>query len=462
MGNNLAYIALLAWPIFIIFFFNKFEIRKALLFSIFGSYLFLPASFQINLPGIPAFDKTTVTTITLFLILFFKGKGIGFKQLDHKTKIMLMLLLASPFITAMLNSSRYLHLPGVTLYDGLSQSVSMFLVFIPFLLGVRYFNDLESQKLLFKYTVLACLIYVPLMLFEVRMSPQLHSMVYGFFPHSFVQQIRSGGFRPVVFLGHGLLVALFVAVSMVAMLAFMKSKISLLKISNISIFFILFITLILSKTYGALLLFSFAAVLIYLFKLRFIGYFSILIMLVYLSYPIMSANNLFPHDKLVATVEAISSDRAQSLNFRFYHERQLLEHANNKPLFGWSSWGRNRVYNPETFEDLSVTDGRWIITLGTRGWFGFLTEFYFIFITIWLTFKLSKKERYLTKQESMFMSGHLLIVLMILIDQIPNASLSYYYWLFIGSLFGCSKNKIENLNVSKVKAKVNRVSSYEK
>lgn len=47
------------------------------------------------------------------------------------------------------------------------------------------------------------------MLYEVRLSPQLHRIFYGYFPHSFAQQVRGGGFRPVVFLQHGLWVAFF-------------------------------------------------------------------------------------------------------------------------------------------------------------------------------------------------------------------------------------------------------------
>ena len=60
--------------------------------------------------------------------------------------------------------------------------------------------------------VLGGLIYVPLCLFEVRMSPQLHNMVYGFAQHSFGQTVRGGGWRPMVFMQHGLAVGLFMSV----------------------------------------------------------------------------------------------------------------------------------------------------------------------------------------------------------------------------------------------------------
>ena len=71
--------------------------------------------------------------------------------------------------------------------------------------------------------VVAGLIYSLPMLFEVRMSPQLHTWIYGYFPHSFGQQMRDGGFRPVVFIGHGLGVAFFVMTTVVAAAAFWRT-----------------------------------------------------------------------------------------------------------------------------------------------------------------------------------------------------------------------------------------------
>ena len=50
------------------------------------------------------------------------------------------------------------------------------------------------------------MIYVPLCLFEIKMSPQLHQLVYGYHQHGFDQTIRLGGFRPMVFMQHGLAV----------------------------------------------------------------------------------------------------------------------------------------------------------------------------------------------------------------------------------------------------------------
>ena len=46
---------------------------------------------------------------------------------------------------------------------------------------------------------------------EVRMSPQLHSSMYGFRPFRFDQAYRWGGYRPSVFMQHGIALGLFMA-----------------------------------------------------------------------------------------------------------------------------------------------------------------------------------------------------------------------------------------------------------
>src|SRR5690606_24234269 len=73
---------------------------------------------------------------------------------------------------------------------------------------------------------------------------------------------------------------------------------------------------------------------------------------------------------LVNFVErVIDSDRAESLASRFHNENLLAERALERPVFGWGGWNRSRVYNEEG-EDISTTDGLWIIVLGKTGFFG--------------------------------------------------------------------------------------------
>ena len=57
--------------------------------------------------------------------------------------------------------------------------------------------------------MIAGLIYSLPMLLEIRFAPQFSYWFYGYWIELFDQQIRFGGYRPVVFMGHGLVTAFF-------------------------------------------------------------------------------------------------------------------------------------------------------------------------------------------------------------------------------------------------------------
>lgn len=453
MANSFAYIAISLWPLAVFTLLIRVGVVKGIFVATMLSYLLLPVGFEINFPGIPAFNKASVTSISVLLFLIFKRKGIGISELSLKVKFLLIIMVISPFLTVMANNDQYLHIPGISLYDGLSQTVGALLVFIPFLFGYKFFRTKESHVLVLRYFVIMVLFYSVLIIYEIRMSPQLHTMLYGYFPHSFVQQFREGGFRAVVFLGHGLLVALLLSVAFLISTILWRSKIKVSSLfnNNVAVVVFLLILLILSKSYGALLIGIVGFVFLRFFSQKTIFLISYILLSTYLVYPVLSATNVFPHDQVVSVVNSFNPARAQSLQFRFYHENQLLLHANEKPLLGWGGWGRNRIFDPETFADLSVTDGRWIITLGTKGWVGFLVEFLFIAISVLYASKaasiLNRNKE--TRGDAFMITGHALIVSLILIDQIPNSSLNYFYWLFIGILYGRSYAVVhEKANIS--------------
>ena len=130
----------------------------------------------------------------------------------------------------------------------------------------------------------------------------------------------------------------------------------------------------------------------------------------------------------------MSNERAQSLKFRFDQEQQLLDHAWERFSFGWGRFGRNRVYDEESGRDLSVTDGRWIITMGQFGFFGFLAEFGLLALPV---FRAASSLRYAdTLHEQVFLAALALMLAINVVDLLPNASLSPFTWLIAGTLLG--------------------------
>lgn len=436
MPNTFAYIVLLSWPIGTFYLLRRFGTGPGALIALLTSYMFLPAAFSVNIPGIPGLNKFSITIFTILFFILIRGERLGLNYLDKRFKILLLLFIVSPFLTAITNSERYLHLPGLTLYDGLTDSVNSFLGFIPFLIGLTYFRKEKEQFRLFKYFAIASFIYAFFALFEIRMSPQLHTWTYGYFPHSWLQQSRAGGFRAVVFMGHGLLVAMFLAIGVAFWATLKQAKYKVFRYSTTSGLVIVFITLLLSKSLAALIYGVFAIITIKYFKAKRIYLVSALMALVFVTYPISSSMGLFPHTALIDVANEISQDRAASLDYRFRHERMLLAHANDKPLFGWGTWGRNRIYDSETGEDISVTDGNWIITLGSSGWVGFLSTFLFWFLPVWIVFRKNRQMYFDSHQAQVLLAGHTLIIALIMIDQLPNASFNPLYWCLAGSLLG--------------------------
>ena len=80
---------------------------------------------------------------------------------------------------------------------------------LPFFLARSLLAQERALAELPRALVLAGLIYSVPIVIENVIGPELHRMVYGFIQHDYAQSIRFGGFRPYVFMPHGLWVAFF-------------------------------------------------------------------------------------------------------------------------------------------------------------------------------------------------------------------------------------------------------------
>jgi len=281
------------------------------------------------------------------------------------------------------------------------------------------------------------------------MSPQLHTIFYGYFPHSFGQQVRAGGFRPVVFMGHGLLVGFFTFIVLLSVVALWEIKIKIRQFSPSRVSYYVLIVLVLCKAKAALLYGLLAFFMIkktaYKTQMRI----AVLMVIIALSYPSLSIIKVFPHESITQlATDVMGEKRAQSLKFRFDNEHVLLSHARERLLFGWGGWGRNRVYSEVTGRDITVTDGRWIITFGQFGLFGFIAEFGLMAIAV---FRANKAARLVKrKSEQTLLAAHALLVGIVMIDQLLNASLAPWLWLLTGILLGRSETIIAKNKVKQV------------
>jgi hypothetical protein len=439
-ANWVAYIALLIWPLVAFLLYSKLPAGKATLWTILGAYLVLPVGAEIKFAGVPAFDKDSIPNLaalvcSVFLLgrlpKIFRGFGVA--------ELLILMLLVSPFITSMLNSDPIrigkTFLPGVGTYDALSAAVAQFIFILPFFLGRQFLRRPEDNAEILRVLAVAGLIYSVPVLFEIRMSPQLHAWVYGYFPSDFYQEVREGGFRPVVFLGHGLLVSFFVMTATVAAAALWRTQ------NRVARYFppggvagYLSAVLVLCKTASALLYAGLLIPLVRWGSARMQFRVATILVFTALTYPMLRAADLVPTTSILQLASTISADRASSLETRFSNEDQLLNHAWQRPWFGWGRFGRNRVYNGWDGGDTSITDGHWIITMGTFGIVGFVAEFGLLGFTVLRAAMAMKLAR--MKWEGEALATLALIVAMGMIDLLPNSSISPWSWLLAGALLG--------------------------
>lgn len=321
----------------------------------------------------------------------------------------------------------YRFIPGLSYKDTFSVVLSQLLLLLPFILGLQLIRTYEDQVTLLKLLVTAGLIYSVFIMFEIRMSPQLHKWIYGFFPHTWGQQVRYGGFRPVVFLGHGLWVSIFLAVVLGGALALAKIKVRVTRFSNGLVISYLMGLLIIAKGFGAIILGSVLLFGITFLRSKWVIRLAFIIAAIAITYPLLCILEIFPHDFIVSLVYPIDSSQAGSLQFRFNQEVPLLERAKEKIIFGWGGWDRNRLVD-------SVTDGYWIILFGKYGLIGFSAIFGLMFTAVHSGIRVFPTLE--TDSEKYLISGHCLVVAIIMVDQIPNHSINPLFWFLIGALVG--------------------------
>jgi hypothetical protein len=439
-ANLFAPLALLVWPAICLKIYINTPSNKATFWTILGGLLLLPVGYNFDFPLIPPLDKNSIPCLTTLLGCLWIAKPQIQLWSRHKFGLIEFLLAAVifiPFVTSELNQDPIIYqaiqLPGLTHYDAISTIIQQVILIIPFILGRRLFRSTAYCEYFLSSITMAMLLYSPLMLLEVRLSPQLHTWIYGYFPHSFLQQIRFDGFRPVVFLGHGLIVAFFTVMSFVSATVLWRSgtKIRIWKAGKITIY--LGMLLILCKSFASIAYGMILGSLICWFSPRRQLHAACLMAIIVIGYPLLRMEDMIDTDYLVSVAADIDDKRAESLKYRFDNENLLLQHARERFMFGWGGWSRNRVYNDEG-NDISVTDGGWIITLGQFGFLGFIAKFGLLALPV---FRASRVLRYCASaRERAHLAGLGLLLAISLIDLLPNGFLTPFTWLLAGALLG--------------------------
>ena len=382
--------------------------------------MLLPSN--LNVIDHPPMDKMDIAALATLLLCWMKGTPGSSPTRSVVAYVFAIAFVVSPILTSFENSYELQtagkSVPGFYPIDGLKFAARNILVLIPFYIGSRFLSSDSARLELIKALPTALLVYSIPMLLEVRISPQIHHWVYGYLPSLFSQQVRSDGFRPVVFFPHGLTLALFTALAMLAAVVMIRARKKISNFPPAPVASYLAVILVLCKSLGPIVYAVTLAPVVLLTRPRFWVKIGCGASLFVCAYPLLRSHGLAPDAFVSEIASSLSAERNASFQTRVGNEEELLAKANQKPLLGWGGWSRNRIFDQWSGKDISITDGGWIIAFGTFGWFGYLA---FYGLLAFAQFSAVRAVGNELNVENIARGGLALLLAVYVIDQIPNS-----------------------------------------
>lgn len=437
--NIIAYLVLALWPFVAWQLWRRLDPGRALIWTILGGYLLLPPLTAFNFPVIPDLDKVSVPNLmALACALWLVKDRISFVPKSPIGKALIVAYVLSPFGTVLTNTDplifREAMINGMRIYDSLASIAYQLIALLPFFLARRYLGTPEGMRAVLAALAAAGLGYSLPMLVEVVMSPQMNVWIYGFFQHDFWQTVRYGGYRPVVFLPHGLWVAFFAFMALAAAVTLFRHVAPEARPKALVVMVYLAAMLVLCRSAGPLVYALGVVPLILLVPVRLQLLIAAGLAVVVITYPVLRGAHLVPIDQILAFADTLSPERAYSLRFRIENEEILLARAQERPWFGWGGYGRAFTHDPITGRQLNIADGAWVILMGTYGWVGYVAEFGLFALPLLL---LGREALMQPKAElSPWVGAVALILGANMTDLLPNATQIPFTWLMAGALLG--------------------------
>jgi hypothetical protein len=435
-----AYAALSGIVLLALYAFRRFRVADAAMFTVLVAVLFGPIRAAFKIPFVPALGKESIAYLSVLVILLFRHRGhVRRARVDRTHDLLPILGALGGIATGLTNTDPLTYgswsvtqLQGMNLKDGLFMTASSLLVYLlPFYLGRAIVRDGRDLHSVVRALAVFGLVYAPFAALEMRISPQLHAMVYGYAPHEdFLQTMRMGGYRPNVFMAHGLAVAVFFVVATLAM-ATLDRRERIWRFTAQQWTWFLAIILVLCKSMGAIIYAALLLPLVLRASPKAQVRVAALIAVVVFAYPALRAYDLVPVDQMLEWARFLGDDRAQSLHVRFYNEGVVLERARERLMFGWGTYGRHLVYDPGSGETRIVTDGAWIIFVSMSGVLGLLTTIGTLLASIVSAWR---RLALVPLQMRRDVGGLTLIVAATSLDLIPNGLFSAYPFMLAGAL----------------------------
>ena len=422
------------------YFFKRYPPGKAALYSLLMGMLFLPEQVNFKLPLFPEFQKYRVENLAILFCVLTRSY---LPKVERWWYAVVTLSLVGALGTYLTNQevihSFTVTMVGLNFKDGMYLWLSdLTMSLAAAYIGLRCFQAERDATLWIRTLTGAGLIYAVLCLIEIRLSPQIHNWVYRHpAADDFGQSVRWGGYRPIVFMSHGLATSLFVLSSVVTAAVLARFHQRIWKLSGNQAMWFLIIVVIMCRSTGTWFYMAFAFPMVRWASPRAMHRLAMVIAVLVCVYPWLRATQVFPVEWILEQAGKLSADRQQSLQFRFDNEDVLIARAMQKAWFGWSSsYGRNMLYD-QYGKLATTTDGGWIIALGSGGLVGLTTYLCIPVVSIFLTAKRAKRIR---DPRHRVMIGALNLYLAIMwLDILPNGTFTLLPFFLGGALCSMSK-----------------------
>ncbi|MEG5042656.1 MULTISPECIES: O-antigen ligase domain-containing protein [unclassified Microcoleus] len=443
-------VALFGFIPIVFYLFVRFPPQRAVIISFVVAWLFLPQP-SYPIPVLPPFTKVSSVCYSILLatLVYDTARLTCFKPgwLD----VPMVIWCLCPIVTQVSNG-------GSPISPTFNQIISWGL---PYLVGRLYVGSLDGLRQLAIGIFAGGLAYIPFTLIEGLRGPILHQTVYGVNAFDdWSQAVRAGGWRPVVFMQHGLMVGMWMmTATLIAVWFWQTGTLKKFQGRNIkTLAIILIIAFLLCRSTGAYSLFVFALIVLFSAKwfrtslplLFIIGY------IVFYLY--IAAAGQFSSKQVIGFITPIfGQERADSVKFRFDMEEILGEKARQRFLLGWGDSGGNRVYNDEG-RDISVTDSLWIIAFGTYGAVGLVSLFSSLLLPV-IVFSVFKYPARTWSNPKVAPAAALGVALsMYVFDCVLNAMINPIFALIAGGISGLVLKAPESLKAKKTSSPSRRPS----
>lgn len=411
-----------------------------------GSAAFLPELTEFDPPLIPPINKHSIGSIVALAGCLWVARGrIGRRRLGAGADWVILALLASAWLTVATNAdvtyTTAKRLQALGMRDGISMDVwDLLFIGIPFYLGRCLIRTPRDLRALFTTLTVVGLFYGLLVLYEARMSPQLHRMLYGVHPNNFAKALRLGGYRPMVFMQSGLAVSIFMLSCTMAAFGLARARLPVLGLPSKPLAGALAFALLVCRSLGAILYGMVLLPLLALAPRRMAPLVVAGLAAVVVAYPTIRYLDLMPLQAIHDAAARINPARADSLVFRFENEDLIVDRTRQKPLFGWGGYQRSRV-RVDNQQEVSATDGFWVIVLGQRGLVGLALT---LTLLVWPQFRVARRlSRVRDRRAQTLMTALALLVGIRAFDMMPNGSYGTLPFFLAGALYGVTEWKGE-------------------